>query len=947
MQKEYGAKLNLKDNFTAVIEKAIKATESLKDKLKSTEKQIDTLGKKKVSIGAKLDPSVNSTLNKLGDKIPKGKTISVKAKDDVTKTVTNIQRDIFKMSRDLNMNLRNPFGNLNRSALNALTTMSALRSAMRGIVTGKAIDAINMHTGSMLSSVAAGTVAGRMAAGSVAKVSKVPSAMMIHKRNNELLKKSSRRHATWPSEADYPGAASDWIDRIKDRAGFGYGDVKPIIDLESGRKTIFDEDYADIVGQQKDKFRNKFGRRYLPNWRVTTLEGEDVETSVVNRPLNKMERGYYKAKEAIGNKLSPIAQTAKVKLDVVTTDAMSKINAFKNKISNSKFGEIGMKLKFAGKRGLYEAKGIGGLLADKSSKVFEIVTRFKDLGAMTAIGRIISAASILKKPIVFTVKAITSAAHAAINALKTAIKGLAVAAGAIVIGGATKAATGAADLQTNILSIEHFVKYANTKQFSEGKGPLKTGEEIKAESANYIDMLRKYAAVTPFGDTEVIGAGRRAVNIMGGNLSDAEELVKIAGDMAALNPGKTIMDAMEALGDLKVGEMERMKEFGLKISAKQFKGLVGKGEGDDLTEEEQTSAYKMVMNQKLKPMFGGGAKKRSATAEGKWSTLTGTVSSTLDDVGTMFLPGIESGLDKAIAWVESAKPRFIEAFKPIADGFNSFMAGDGASGWFSQIATSIQPAIDAFSNLFSKVDMAKAFADVVSAAAAGIKLAMEILAPVFNVVGVIVADIMMMMSTRVDDVKLMFQNFSTIWKSTWPILSDMVLTAWSAIKPALEALWNIAQVIVDVFTLAWPAISSVISSMWAVTKPVLAAIAGALEIIAWAADKAHSALTWVINKKNNVSGNGSSPAGDAPSERAVGMNYIPYNGYQVSAHRGEAILTRAEADQWREGKGKNNNAVVINIHDPVVRDDMDLDRLGTLLANKMKEVYGNMGVVPA
>ena len=77
------------------------------------------------------------------------------------------------------------------------------------------------------------------------------------------------------------------------------------------------------------------------------------------------------------------------------------------------------------------------------------------------------------------------------------------------------------------------------------------------------------------------------------------------------------------------------------------------------------------------------------------------------------------------------------------------------------------------------------------------------------------------------------------------------------------------------------------------------------------------------------------------------MEYIPYNGFQVTAHRGEAILTRTEADQWRAGNSGGGGGVVINIHDPVVREESDLDRLGTLLANKICEVRSNMGAVPA
>lgn len=52
------------------------------------------------------------------------------------------------------------------------------------------------------------------------------------------------------------------------------------------------------------------------------------------------------------------------------------------------------------------------------------------------------------------------------------------------------------------------------------------------------------------------------------------------------------MDAIEALGDLKVGETERLKSFGFKVSAEEFKkkGFSGvSGELQDFLEEQPES----------------------------------------------------------------------------------------------------------------------------------------------------------------------------------------------------------------------------------------------------------------------------------------------------------------------------------------------------------------------
>lgn len=54
-------------------------------------------------------------------------------------------------------------------------------------------------------------------------------------------------------------------------------------------------------------------------------------------------------------------------------------------------------------------------------------------------------------------------------------------------------------------------------------------------------------------------------------------------------------------------------------------------------------------------------------------------------------------------------------------------------------------------------------------------------------------------------------------------------------------------------------------------------------------------------------------AGGAGAGRsfAVGKDYVPYNNYAANLHRGEAVLTRSEAEDWRRGRGERPNITVI------------------------------------
>ncbi|EGO87391.1 hypothetical protein CBCST_12232 [Clostridium botulinum C str. Stockholm] len=135
-----------------------------------------------------------------------------------------------------------------------------------------------------------------------------------------------------------------------------------------------------------------------------------------------------------------------------------------------------------------------------------------------------------------------------------------------------------AKLEQEKVSMKHFIGYQN-------KG--KKGFDVNKATQEYISQLRHNANVTPFTTNEVISAGRRAINIMQGDTKQGMELVKLAENMAALNPGKTVMDAMEALADLKQGEAERMKEFGFTFHAEDFVSAAGISKSKDKKGKEK------------------------------------------------------------------------------------------------------------------------------------------------------------------------------------------------------------------------------------------------------------------------------------------------------------------------------------------------------------------------
>ena len=48
------------------------------------------------------------------------------------------------------------------------------------------------------------------------------------------------------------------------------------------------------------------------------------------------------------------------------------------------------------------------------------------------------------------------------------------------------------------------------------------------------------------------------------------------------------------------------------------------------------------------------------------------------------------------------------------------------------------------------------------------------------------------------------------------------------------------------------------------------------------------------------------------TQSAIGIDYVPFNGFPAMLHRGEAVLTAREAEEWRQGVGSGGNGTVIN-----------------------------------
>lgn len=164
---------------------------------------------------------------------------------------------------------------------------------------------------------------------------------------------------------------------------------------------------------------------------------------------------------------------------------------------------------------------------------------------------------------------------------------------------------------------------------------MSSSQDTQKMTNDYIAQLKSQINAAPFLPSEFMSAGRKALNITNGNTKEGMDLVKLSENMAALNPGKSLMDAMNALSDLKKGETKSMEGFGVNISQND----ISKSGGID-------NYFKTQINDKgsLGKAFAGGASNQSKTALGQWNIVKNNLKSMEESIGEAFLPAISKVL---------------------------------------------------------------------------------------------------------------------------------------------------------------------------------------------------------------------------------------------------------------------------------------------------------------
>ncbi|WP_461612628.1 hypothetical protein [Clostridium sp. Marseille-QA1073] len=462
------------------------------------------------------------------------------------------------------------------------------------------------------------------------------------------------------------------------------------------------------------------------------------------------------------------------------------------------------------------------------------------------------------------------------------------------------------------------------KHFIGIKNKDKSKEEVSSITDNYMEALKSEAGKSPFDPNDIITSGRKALSVMNGDTDKSVGLVKLAQDMAAVNPGKSVDDAMNALASMRTGDFTAAKDFGFEYSMNEYKALLDKGSKEDLTQDEMTKAFDMLLKDKATIQFAGGTEEFSKTVTGQWGIITGSLQTMGTNFGIAFLPLINEILGPLGQLLGNNTGAFVQfgqsaatVVQSIANSIGMFLTP--AIEWiktnlpmiqtivgnvFNGIATLLQPIMTIFGSVFEIIGAAiQNFGPIVT----------EIAATIMGKLG----EVLEWLGPKIDWLKELFI-------SSMPMISDAVQIAWDVINPALDLGITVFEGIADAVMWAMPIVQDILEKVWVVIEPIARGIG--------------NVLGHVFDLVKKVIGFFGISASDEkrPKGHATGLPRVPYNNYPALLHEGEVVLTKKEVNQV-QNRGSNNFNMSFNIS-----GSSDPNLVAKQIVNEIKQAAFNI-----
>lgn len=222
----------------------------------------------------------------------------------------------------------------------------------------------------------------------------------------------------------------------------------------------------------------------------------------------------------------------------------------------------------------------------------------------------------------------------------------------------------------------------------------------------------------------------------------------------------------------------------------------------------------------------------------------------------------------------------------------------------------------------------------------------------------IVGDIVMIIFNNViaPAISFLIQLFSTLWAIAQPILTALSL-GFEALSTVIKWLWdNVLAPFVDFILTGvknafdnfsgalaevqgwFETLGGWVNTAYGYVKDFISYISN-VKLPSWITKGVSAGVSFV----GNLIGAGDSKKSGNPKSNYHGLDSVPYDGYSARLHKGERVMTARENKEYSQGNGSGGNGsggVVINMHGTTIREDADVDRIATVLVQKILEKRG-------
>ncbi|MCG7410126.1 hypothetical protein MH117_22180 [Paenibacillus sp. ACRRX] len=449
--------------------------------------------------------------------------------------------------------------------------------------------------------------------------------------------------------------------------------------------------------------------------------------------------------------------------------------------------------------------------------------------------------------------------------------------------------------------------------------PGKSAGTVQNEADDYLRMLDSNISNSPFDPDDMLKAGASALKMSAGDSTQAMTMLNLAKDMVAVNPAKSLEDALGALNELKIGKSGMkvaydIKDYGFEVDPNQLAGANG-----------DWSKIKGQQGIGLTEMFSGGSDKLGATAGGMVTVIKNKFKSGLAGMGNEFIKNLAPELKKltpfmgnmvdfmtnfgttaakAIPVVISHLKRFIDWITPLIQPVIAII-----QQVVEQAVQFITPLLPPIMTLFQSV-----FGWIQE----NMPIFQEAIGAVFDFLQPVIY-------TVLDTFNSLWQT----WQEAWPIIQDILSTAWGIFEPIFNGIVDVFRLVVFVFNQSF---RPMLETLWTLLEPIMDGIS---KIVNWVGDKFGNLIDWMIG------GDPPDSPGNPAKPHAAGLHTVPRDNYPALLHKNEAVLTAQEANQYRNGRG-GSHGITINLNHPVARDEADFTKWAQVLRAELEGAAINM-----